>query len=99
MLKAEQKQRAGEIMNTLKGIFFSTTSQKFLGSLRFPTHRSNWSTDQFILCRNLSIIHIVAYAWIQNKKGLKQTTAILSMLIVIELGIRKSNSLRINIIF
>lgn len=67
MLKAERKQKAREIMNSLKGIFF----QLYLKVIWYfekvtlnvsPAHRLNWPTDQFILCLNLSVIHFLVHA-------------------------------------
>jgi len=71
MLKAERKQKAREIMNSLKGIFF----QLYLKVIWYfeivtltigPAHRLNRSTDKFILCETLSIFW---YMLRNRKKG------------------------------
>lgn len=89
MLKAERKQKAREIMNSLKGIFFQLCLKVIWYFEKVtltigPAHRLNCPTDQFILCANLQSSTLWYMLHSRTKRDSKQLfNTILSMLVVI----------------
>lgn len=65
---AKRKQKAREITNSLRGIFFFNCISKVIWYFEKvtltigPAHRLNRPTDQFILCAYLSVIHFLVHA-------------------------------------